>query len=183
MAPADADAQRLAAAVARGDEPAFRELYDRYHDRLFRLIIVLGRGDEPLAREIVQSVMLTAARKLRAVESEAHLWHWLARVARQQLAKARRGQQRDASLVSMANPPELADTPAPEPVLAQSLDAALTTLDADEQQLVELFYYDELSHQNIAAQLNTTPKAVSGRLERIRAKLRALMLRRLSHET
>jgi DNA-directed RNA polymerase specialized sigma24 family protein len=40
-----------------------------------------------------------------------------------------------------------------------------------------------LSHQEIAGQLNTTPKAVSSRLERARAKLRSLITRRLSHET
>jgi len=183
VTPAAADARRLAAAVARGDEAAFRDLYDRYHDRLFRLVLVLGRGDEPLAGEIVQSVMLTAAGKLRAVESEAHLWHWLARVARQHLAKAHRQQQRHAALVSMAEPPDLTHTPEPEPVLAESLDAALTVLNGDEQHLIELFYHDELTHQDIATQLNTTAKAVSSRLERLRAKLRTLVLRKLSHET
>lgn len=56
---ADAEARRLVRAMARGDEAAFRELYDRYHERLFRLAAVLSRGDEALAYEVVQSVMLT----------------------------------------------------------------------------------------------------------------------------
>ena len=86
----DAEALRLAAAVGRGDEAAFRELYDRYHDRLFRFALALGHGDETLAGEAVQSVFVTAASKLRRVESAEHLWNWLARVARQQLAKTRR---------------------------------------------------------------------------------------------
>jgi len=183
IAPADAEARRLAAAVMRGDERAFRELYDRYHDRLFRLVLVLGHGDESLAHEIVQSVMLTAARKLRAVESEAHLWHWLARVARQQLGKARRRQQCDALLVSMADPPELAEVPDPEPVLARCLNVAVAALDEDEKQLLELFYQEEMTHQDIATQRNTTSKAISSRLERIRAKLRTRTLKELSHDT
>ncbi|MGA2053505.1 MAG: sigma factor, partial [Opitutales bacterium] len=86
----DAEARRVSAAVARGDEAAFRELYDRYHGRVLRLVMVLGRGDEALAQEVAQATMLTAAAKLKAVESEAHLWNWLARVARQKVAKARR---------------------------------------------------------------------------------------------
>jgi len=38
----DAEARRLAAAVARGDEAAFRQLYDSYHRRLFCLALVLA---------------------------------------------------------------------------------------------------------------------------------------------
>ena len=99
----DADARRLAAAVARGDEAAFRQLYDRYQPRLFRLALVLGRGDESLAQDTVQSVFVTAAAKLRRVDGEEHLWNWLARVARQQLAKAWRQRQRDSAVVGMAD--------------------------------------------------------------------------------
>src|SRR5947207_893125 len=80
LSSADAEARRLTAAVARGDEAAFRQLYDRYRERLFRFALVLGRGDESLAHETVQSVFVTAAAKLRRTESEAHLWNWLALV-------------------------------------------------------------------------------------------------------
>ena len=169
--------------MARGDEAAFRQLYDRYQPRLFRLALVLGRGDESLAQDTVQSVFVTAAAKLRRVDSEEHLWNWLARVARQQLAKAWRQRQRDPAVVGMADLPECPDAVKPDSVLEESLDAALQAMDAEERQLVEWFYFDRLSHQEIAGQLNATPKAVSGRLERARAKLRSLITRRLSHET
>src|SRR4051812_14639172 len=92
---ADAEARSLAAAIGSGDEKAFRALYDRYHQRLFRLALVLGRGDETLAQDVVQAVFLTTAKKLRSAEGEAHLWNWLARVARQHCAKAWRDRQRD----------------------------------------------------------------------------------------
>ena len=180
---ADADARRLAAAVARGDEAAFRQLYDRYQPRLFRLALVLGCGDESLAQDTVQSVFVTAAVKLRRVDGEEHLWNWLARVARQQLAKAWRQRKRDPEVVGMADLPEPPDAVKPDSVLEESLDAALLAMDAEERQLVEWFYFDRLSHQEIAGQLNATPKAVSSRLERARVRLRSLITRRLSHET
>ncbi|MGO8838644.1 MAG: RNA polymerase sigma factor [Limisphaerales bacterium] len=183
--PSDADdgARRLAAAVARGDEAAFRQLYDRYHQRLFRLALVLGHGDELLAHDTVQSVFVTAAAKLRHAESEAHLWNWLARVARQQLAKAWRQRGRDSAVVGMADPPDCPDAGGPDSVLEESLDAALREMNAEERQLIEWFYFDRLGHQEIAEHLNATPKAVSSRLERARARLRSLITRRLSHET
>src|SRR3954470_5013182 len=98
----DLTARRLSAAVALGDESAFRELYDGYRARLFRFALVLGRGDETLAHDTVQNVFVTAAGKLRKVESADHLWNWLARVARQHLSKAWRQRQRESAAVAEA---------------------------------------------------------------------------------
>jgi RNA polymerase sigma-70 factor (ECF subfamily) len=184
LAPAaDAEARSLAAAIGRGDEQAFRALYDRYHQRLFRLALVLGRGDESLAQDMVQTVFVTAAKKLRRADSEEHLWNWLARVARQNFAKTWRKQKRDPAL---ANLEALADDwPAsaePDSFLEEVLEGALKLLDAEERQLIQIFYFDRLSQKEIAEQLGTTPKAVSSRLERAREKLRTLIKRALSHE-
>jgi len=181
---ADAEARALAAAIARGDEQAFRALYDRYHDRLLRLALVLGRGDESLAQDLVQTVFVTAAKKLRRIESDGHLWNWLARVARQASAKAWRKRLRDPTMAHAEALTE--DCPAlvePDSFLEEKLDAAMKSLDADEQQLLRIFYFDRLSQKEIADQLGMTPKAVSSRLERVREKLRSLIKRALSHET
>ena len=172
---ADADARRIAAGVARGDDSAFRELYDRYQNRMWRLALVLGRGDESLAHEIVQSAFLTAASKLRQVESEEHLWNWLARVARQQVGKAWRQPGRDSAVVSVAELPECPAAGKSDSELEERLDAALLATGGEERQLIEWFYFDGLSHKEIAERLNATPKAVSSRLERARAKLRSLL--------
>jgi RNA polymerase sigma-70 factor (ECF subfamily) len=180
---ADAEARRLAAGVARGEEAAFRELYDRYQERLFRFAVVLGQGDETLGGEIVQSAFVTAAAKLRGVESEAHLWNWLARVARQHLAKTRRHRRHDPTVTTLADLPDYADPHQPESLLEEKLDAALVAMEPEERQLIESFYFDGLSHKEIADQMGATPKAVSSRLERARARLRWLLNRTLSHET
>ena len=180
---ADAEARALAAAVGRAEEGAFRQLYDRYHQRLFRLVLLLARGDEMLAQDTAQAVWVTAAAKLRGVESEAHLWNWLARVARQHLAKAWRQQRRDSAVVGLADLPERAEADQSDALLEEHLDAALQAIEGEERALIEWFYFDGLSQKEIAIQLNLTPKAVSSRLERARAKLRAAIARQLSHET
>lgn len=183
--PASAAAARLlATAIARGDESAFRALYDRYHQRLFRFALVLGRGDESLAHDTVQAVFVTAAKKLRRADSEEHLWNWLARVARQELAKAWRKRRRDTVMVSVEVLPE--DCPAtaePDSFLEEVLEGALKAMEVDERHILHAFYFDRLSQKEIAEQLDTTPKAVSSRLERAREKLRSLIKRKLSHET
>ena len=180
---ADAEARRLATAVWHGDEAAFRELYDRYHERLFRFVLVLGHGDGMLAGETVQSVFVTAATSLRRIESADHLWNWLARVARQQLVKTRRQRRQDPKLVDVAELPDRVAPSEPDSVLEEKLDAALLAMDPEERQWIEWFYFDGLSHKEIAARLGATPKAVSSRLERARSRLRSLLARTLSHET
>ncbi len=173
----DAQARQISAALAKGDEAAFNQLYDRYHRRLFRLALALGHGDETLAQDAAQSALLTAAAKLKAVESEEHLWNWLARAARQYLSKDRRRQERHPQPASLEDFPRTAT----ENALEQSIDAALLALTAEDRQVVEWFYFDGLSHKEIAARLDATAKAVSSRLERARAKLRPLLER--SRET
>ena len=182
-ADADASAIRLTSAVARGEEAAFREFYDAYYGRLFRLVFVLGRGDDALAQDVVQAVFLVAAAKLPAVNCEEHLWNWLARVARQQLAKVWRQRQREAAVIGMAEVPDCPDPVEPDRLLEEGLNAALLAMDAEDRELVEWFYFDRLSQKEIAEKLGGTPKAVSSRLERARAKLRLLITRKLSHET
>ncbi|HXF11289.1 MAG TPA: sigma-70 family RNA polymerase sigma factor, partial [Desulfuromonadaceae bacterium] len=101
--PADAEARHLAAAIGRGDESAFHRLYEQYHRRLLRFAFAVGRGDETAAQDAVQSAFIAAAKNLRRVESERHLWNWLAQVVRQHLGKLSRKSKMDAT----AGAPEL----------------------------------------------------------------------------
>jgi RNA polymerase sigma-70 factor (ECF subfamily) len=180
---ADAEARRMVAAIGRGDETAFEQLYERYHRRLLRLALMLTRGDELLAHEAVQGTFIVAAEKLRRVDGEAHLWNWLAQVARQQIARAFRHRKSDAGTVSVDELSEPVMVAESDRQLEEILDTALASLDPEERQIIERFYFDRLSHKEIAEQLNTTPKAVSSRLERARTRMRSFIANKLSYET
>jgi RNA polymerase sigma factor (sigma-70 family) len=179
----DAVITQLTRGIAAGREESFRELFDRYHDRLFRLLMVFARGDEGLARELVQSVMLTAAAKLGPLRTETHLWNWLAKVARQQCAKRQNQIRREGTVLSFGDCPEVAAESAPDRELEQALDTALHELDEQNRNLIEMFYYDKLSQQEIAERHGTTAKAISSRLERLRHALRGIIVRNLKNET
>jgi RNA polymerase sigma-70 factor (ECF subfamily) len=180
---AGAEARRMVAAIGRGDEPVFGQLYEGYHRRLLRLALMLARGDELLAHEAVQGTFIVAAEKLRRVDGEAHLWNWLAQVARQQVARAFRQRKSDAGTVSVDELSEPVMVAESDRQLEEILDTALASLDPEERQIIERFYFDQLSHKEIAEQLNITPKAVSSRLERARAGLRSFIAKQLSYET
>jgi RNA polymerase sigma-70 factor (ECF subfamily) len=179
----DAEARAISAAVARGDEVAFQQLYDRYQRRLFRLAVSLHHGDETVACEVVQSVMLTAAGKLKPLQSEEHLWNWLAQVARQHSQKIWRQRRREPEHATLAALPDNGAALASDQELEQRLDTALLVLEAEDRRVVEWFYFDGLSHKKIAARLDSTPKAVSSRLERARVKLRDLLAKRTTDAT
>jgi RNA polymerase sigma factor (sigma-70 family) len=178
----DSDARRLTGRIARGEESAFQELYDGYHQRLFRLAIVSSKGDEPLAHEVVHSTMLIAAAKLRPVETEEHLWNWLARVAHQQLSKHWRRKGTEPTLVGLEELSEIAEKGEADRILEESLETALHALDQDDRQIIEWYYFESLSHKQIAERLQATPKAVSSRLERARAKLKLALAQKLADE-
>lgn len=179
----NATARRLSAGVARGNEAAFREFYDAYCGRVFRLAFVLARGNDLLAQDAVQSAFLTAAARLPAVKTEEHLWNWLALITRQHLAKAWRKQQRDAKWVDTTGLPDDPEPPAPDKFLGDCLNVALQSMETGDREILEWFYFDGLSQKDIAEKFGGTPKAVSSRLERARAKLRAAITHNLSHET
>jgi len=181
--PEDEQARQLSTALAKGEEEAFNQLYDRYHRRLFRLALALGHGDESLACDAAEAALLKAASKLKAVAGEEHLWNWLARAARQHLSKDRRKHQRHPPPASLDALTCLVESAAPESALESTLDTALLLLEPADRQAVEWFYFDGLSHKEIAARLEATPKAVSSRLERARAKLRSALLKERSRET
>jgi RNA polymerase sigma-70 factor (ECF subfamily) len=146
------------------------------------LLIVLSRGDETAARELAQTVMLTAAAKLGPVSTETHLWNWLARVARQQWGKRAKRSAREGEVIQYGESPETAAEPNPDRQLEEALDSAMDKLDPDTRRVVEMFYHDGLSHQEIGERTGASPKAISSRIERAREKLRELISEELKNE-
>jgi RNA polymerase sigma factor (sigma-70 family) len=130
--------------------------------------------------------MAKVVRGLRKFSAEAHLWNWLATIARNTFIDSLRRTQRAPQLV-----PLLADdapgTPmvpvedSDEPLL-DALDRCLIELEADDQTLIESVYFKGGSHDLVAEQQNTTPKAVESKLARLRQKLRTAILKRLRYE-
>jgi len=183
------DAERIRSMTARmatGDETAFKEFYECYCDRLFRYLLVLTRGNEDLSRDLLQATMTKIVRSGREFREEARLWNWLAVVARNSFIDALRRTRRAPQLVPLMadDAAEMPTAPAEESdaPLFEALDRCLTELSDDDRALIEAFYFKGGSHQSVARQENTTPKAVEGKLARVRQKLRAAIFRQLRYE-
>lgn len=72
--------ERLVLRAARGDRRAFGEIYERYHQELYRFCLaMLGNAQD--AQDTLQNTMVKALRGLRGEEREIRLKPWLYRIA------------------------------------------------------------------------------------------------------
>jgi RNA polymerase sigma factor (sigma-70 family) len=171
----------LTAAMASGSDHAFTQFYERYFDRLFRHLLVATKGDESLARELVQQVLLRVVRYMKPFENEATLWAWLKQVSRSCHIDWLRRNAKLRFTFSMDSYAEPSIEPSVDPndSLAEALESCLNELAPAEREVITAAYFEDSSRKEIAAEWNSTPKAIESRLARIRQKLRRMILEKL----
>jgi RNA polymerase sigma factor (sigma-70 family) len=184
--PAVPAVRRLTAAMANGDEEAFREFHAAYFHRLLRYLFVVMRGDEDAARDALQETFTRAARHAHAFDSEEAFWSWLTLLARNAAADGYRKRQRYGALLSrFALSWKTRQEPEP-PIEEEHLDRLLTeatsTLEPIERSLIEEKYFRRASVRDLAAKFQLSEKAVESRLARARRQLRAELTKRLKNE-
>jgi RNA polymerase sigma-70 factor (ECF subfamily) len=107
----DLDRELIATLVRTGDPELFRQLVERYQDRVFRLVAsVLGPYSEADAEEVTQEVFLRVYRQLKGFRGDAKFGTWIYRVAyrraldRKQLARHRLPHSTEEALADVAGP-------------------------------------------------------------------------------
>jgi RNA polymerase sigma factor (sigma-70 family) len=172
------DAALLAA--ARSDPNAFRELYDRYADRIHGYFVRrTGDGDAAfdLTAETFAQAWLVRARFRDEIDGSAA--PWLFGIARNVLLMSlRRGQlerravERLGVAERLASPYEAASV-APEEHWADGADELLDALPPSQREAVRLRVVQELSYEQVAVALGTRASAARVRVHRGLAALRA----------
>jgi len=182
-----ADVAALTRRMRAGEEAAYREFYHTYYHRLLRYLLVVARGDEEAATEALEATLLRVVRHIKVFPSQEVFWSWLSVLARSAFSDLSRKRRRYLAFldrftrhahVEQASP----DTTEADASLLAALDRGLAALPADERQLVEWKYFDHRSVRDIAAELETSEKAVESRLVRIRRKLKLDLMLELKHE-
>jgi len=91
---------RLVRRIRRGDEAAFRHVFDEYYDRLYRFALVRAYGDQSAAEDLVQQTMTRAIQSLKSYRGEAQLQTWLYTICRNTIIDWKRKKGlRDNSIV------------------------------------------------------------------------------------
>jgi RNA polymerase sigma-70 factor, ECF subfamily len=173
------DDNELIARVARGEEHAFLELYDRYASRVYALTLRI-LGDAMLAEEATQDTFLKLWSRARLYLTErGSLLLWLLTIARRTALDRLRMETRRPVLSDSNDPEEfwrvIPDlNTMPEEARWRSLYFAVQSLQPDHRQVIELAYYQGLSQSEIAEvlgwPLGTVKTRVRAAMEHLRQK-------------
>jgi RNA polymerase sigma-70 factor (ECF subfamily) len=170
-----------------GEEAAYREFYEAYYDRLFRYLLVVAAGDLEAAEEAVEATLVRVVRYIKVFPSEDIFWSWLTVLARSAFSDQSRKQRRYLAFLERFTRHQLVAPPGPESSAADArllgaLQRSLAALPLDERQLLESKYFEHRSVRDLAAELQTSEKAIDSRLVRIRRKLKDALVDQLKHE-
>ncbi len=187
------------------DRDALEELlllrYDWLRDIAYRAIPVAFR-ERVAADEVLQDAFVRVLRGFASFEAhggEASLFFWLKTIVQNAAKDALRkcSRQREAAMtdhgssrnsdsvnefinsLAVASDPR-ASVIAQGQEMTQAFHVALANLDAKYKQVIEMLYFEQLSVEQAAERLDTTPAAVRGLRQRAREKIRDAMVR-LSH--
>jgi RNA polymerase sigma-70 factor (ECF subfamily) len=178
------DDEELIDLVARADEPALSELYDRYHRLVFSIALnVVGRPEE--AEEVTLDVFVLLWQKALTYRPErAKVVTWLTTLARNKAIDLLRREDVRPLRHSIGwaevspEPPTGSQSPERAAELAarkQRIRAALGKLSEAQREAIALAYFGGLSHSEIARELNLPLGTVKGRIRLGMQKLRALL--------
>jgi RNA polymerase sigma-70 factor, ECF subfamily len=180
--------EALIKAIAAGDQPAMRTLYNRHNDRVFRFIVQLvtdaGRAED-LASEVFLDVWCQADR----FEGRSQVLTWILSIARHKalsLLAQRRRQVAELDDIAMELIEDTADTPE-QTVLNQDCGAQLRTclaqMSREHSEIIDLFYYHEKSIEEVAEIIHKPRNTVKTRMFYARKRLAWLLSRRQDFST
>src|SRR5579862_2297457 len=155
-----------------GERVAFEQLYAKYYDKVFAIArgVLLDNDD---ASDAVQEIFNLVFRHLGRFDRRSRFSTWLFRVAvnrsiqeaRKNRHKSRNVELTEASAQLSPEEPETADP---------RVHATMERLAPQDRALLTLFYWDELSLNEIAESVGCNVNAAKTRLYRARERFRAL---------
>ncbi len=163
--------------VAReADRAAFAELFAYFAPRVKGYMLRQGAAED-MAEELAQESLIMLWRKAASFDpAQASVATWLFTIARNKRIDRLRRERRPAF-----DPEDPALQPEPEPLPGSALGraeeedrlrAALAELPAEQRRLLDLAFFEDVSHRDIAAREKLPLGTVKGRIRLALAKLR-----------
>ena len=168
-----AEDQALVERVRNGDALAWRSLYERYAQPVFRFVSALGVPPEE-REDAAQDVFVAVYRGLKGFRGEAQLSTWIYRIAARHASHLGR-RRRMRSFLSLLPWHETDPEPQPDPVERASelrlLGRLLDKLSPKKRMVLVLFEIEGLGVNEIANVMGCPPNTVWSRLRHARAEL------------
>ncbi len=169
--------------VAQGDQSAFTDLYDRLQRPLFSMILQM-LGDPAEAEDALQEATLQIWRRAGSYDpAQSSVFSWAVMLTRSRVIDRLRARGRRARLISDAELEEegAANLASEAENAAESLTrsdeaararAALIKLPRDQRQAIELAFFSDMTHLQIAEQSGEPLGTVKARIRRGLLKMR-----------
>ena len=186
MPPSQQELDRaMLAQAANGDQRAFSQLYDRLSGPLYSLAIRM-LGDSAEAQDALQDVFLQIWRRAGNYNvDQSSVFSWAMLIARSRVIDRLRARGRRLRVVVSSTDDDNAITESVNASVSESAaDTAdrndeagrvrsnLNQLPADQREALELAFFNDLTHHEIAARLNQPLGTIKARIRRGLLKLR-----------
>jgi RNA polymerase sigma-70 factor, ECF subfamily len=169
------DDMRLVARVRAGDQQAMSELYDRFGKVVYAVALRVLR-DAGAAEDVLQDVFLQLWRNPDAFDaSRGSLAAWLAVITRHRSIDRlrKRRPEMDIEDCVIAGGPDMRDE-AERKLVIDKIRGVLSEMNPDQRKMVEMAFFDGLTHTEIADKtgqpLGTVKTRIRGGLQFLRAK-------------
>ena len=181
--PPDSRDAELMGQVAAGSTEAVGELYRRYARLIARLAV--HSIDRAAAEDLVQDVFLVVWSNAGRFDPErGTVRAWILQIAHFRLLNELRRRSRQPEIVSDLEGLVLgglaAEEPGPDEIASQQhrravLELALDTLPTSQREVIDLAFFDDLTHEQVAAELGvplgTAKTRIRAGLQRLRGAL------------
>jgi RNA polymerase sigma-70 factor (ECF subfamily) len=161
------------AGARRGDMLACEKIYRKFHTQAFTVAARICNNRE-LARDVTQDAFISAFKRMHQYRGDAPFWAWLRRVIVNHAVSALRKLPRHDA-VEFDDYMLFEDGDQESLGRCMDLELALQQLDDDDRMVVWLHDVEGYKHLEIAELVGKTESYSKTRLNRARAKLRALI--------
>ena len=173
------DEGALVAALQKGDEEAFEELFKRYRSKVFNIAYRFTR-DYDEALDVTQDVFMKAWRSFKSFRGDSSIYTWLYRISLNTVFKYRKQKSRMKKIVSIDDivPPETKNNPEKSMLNkndCQIVKQMLYSLPRKHQEILVLRYYEDFDYLKISQVLGIPIGTVRSRLHRALISLEELV--------
>jgi len=166
-----------------GEKSAFGRLIERHQARAVRVARAMV-GNEAVAQKLAQEALLQAYLSLDRLQDDSHLASWLHGIVRNVCRSHLREEQRKSfALVDLEDDLAVAAPPSADPGAiaeqreqARLIREAVEMLSPPNREATRLFYFEQLSLQEVAAALGVSVGAVKTRRHQSQKQLRERLL-------
>lgn len=179
----------LARRAGLGDEEAFSELFSRHFHPTYRYALRMLNGEDDLAEDAAQDAWVKIWKHLPDFRGDSRVQTWMFSIVAREVLSARRRRRpvvvsdstleavtgRDPALRSSLDPRLDPATGLREKEMWQALTLALAELPWRQRAAWLLREFEDMSYDEIARVLGTSPTVVRGQLHRARRALATRM--------